>query len=174
MNFTNSKMSCWKNPQFSPFKLFSVLSGRIHSQQECEEGRQQRLPATSQRTYHVAFRSILQCLDHFQSLFESHLFNQICPDSSKFLERSNNDVSEKISYSTQYPVCRMPATHSWHMKEMTFHMAGILQYTFSYCFKATEQLEINIWKFSGSSAVELNFRVKCIFLKSSILSRSAK
>lgn len=49
----------------------------------------------SQRTYHVPFRSVFQGLDHLQSLFEPHLLNQVCSDSSKFLERSNIGISEK-------------------------------------------------------------------------------
>lgn len=53
------------------------------------------LPAALHRAYHIAFGGVLQGLDHFQPLLESHLLNQIGPDSSKFLERRNFGVSEK-------------------------------------------------------------------------------
>lgn len=54
--------------------LNSVKWERV-SRQEREQERRKEGPAVCQRTYHVAFRGIFQGLNHFQSLFESHLLN---------------------------------------------------------------------------------------------------
>lgn len=90
--------------------------------------------AALQRAYHVAFGGVLQGLDHFQPLLESHLFNQICPDSSKFLERSNFGVSEKMCSSTEWPCgghvrCHARAYTQGHTQGHTHGLTHRVTYT---------------------------------------------
>lgn len=71
------------------------MSAGISEPEGCEEGGGKRPQAASPRTHHIPLGGVLQRLDHFQSLFESHLLNQVCPDCSKFLEESMIGISEK-------------------------------------------------------------------------------
>lgn len=54
-------------------------------------------------TYHIALCSIFKGLNNFQSLFESHLFNQICSDTSKFLKtkRKRKGGQNSLGISTR-------------------------------------------------------------------------
>lgn len=55
-------------------------------------------------TYHVALCSVFKGLDNFQPLFESHLFDQICSDTSKFLKwkLKKKKREKKDSWCTMY------------------------------------------------------------------------
>lgn len=54
-------------------------------------------------TYHTLLGCILQRLDHFQPLFETHLFNVICLQIAKFLQerkqiRSTSSPEERTTH----------------------------------------------------------------------------
>lgn len=42
--------------------------------------------------YHIAFGGVFNGLDHFQSLFETHLLDHICPNGAELLQ-----MTEKMS-----------------------------------------------------------------------------
>lgn len=94
-------------------------------------------------TYHVALCSVFKGLDNFQPLFESHLFDQICSDTSKFLKwkLKKKKREKKDSWCTMYSFPLMFRNSIlWRITAKMLSMEVYLYYSYTltcYCNKAT-------------------------------------